>query len=103
LPENQVSRSATDWYADLGNRLEINPFGAIKSCPTMPGGSDQVQVVIDGLQPSEMRRSGECALESDFTAYAWEGLQPLIGTARMMERAGMSIWELGDGDSMRIV
>jgi hypothetical protein len=77
--------------------LEINSKSAIKTCPTMPGGSDQVQVVIDGLQPSEMRRSGECAFEPAYTGYAWEGLQPLVGTARMMERAGMSIWELGDG------
>ena len=96
LPENKVSRTATDWYSDQGNRLQINPMGASKTCSTMPGGNDQVQVVIDGLQPSEMRRSGECALEPAYTGYGWEGLQPLVGTARMMERAGMSIWELGD-------
>ena len=56
---------------------------------------------LDGIIPDDMDRGAPFACHIDekhfhFTKYVWEGLQGLIVAARILDRAGLSIWEVGD-------
>ncbi len=73
------------WHADPADPLWINPKGAMRD-----------SLNVDGLLPDDMRRGGSLKSTPTFTKYAWEGLQGLIMAARILERAKLSIWAVGD-------
>src|SRR6185436_14481892 len=73
------------WHVDESNPRIYNPAGAIKS-----------GVNIDGVIPDDMRRGGGFANPPNFTGYAWDGQQGPIMGGRVLDRIGMSIWEIGD-------
>ena len=53
-------------------------------------------VNVDGIVPDDMRRGGNCQGNPVSTGYPWEGLQGLLVGARILERAGMPIWNTSD-------
>lgn len=73
------------WHADPSNPRLINPAGAkIAGFP------------VDGFIPDDMRRGDSFRVPPTHTGYAWEGLQGQIVAARILERCGMPIWDVGD-------
>lgn len=81
----QLEYGSLSWQFDEGNPRIINPKGAVKDC----GG----KVNIDGILPDDMRRGGGCSVDPSYTGYPWEAMQGITMAARILERAGMSIWE----------
>lgn len=77
--------SDLSWHVDPNNPRLINPKGAIKS-----------GMNIDGLIPDDMRRGASLREPPAHTDYPWEFLQGQIMAARILERAGLSIWAVGD-------
>ena len=73
------------WHADPENLRLFNPKGAVKK------GTN-----IDGVMPDDMRRGGPFRNPPDHTNYAWGFMQGQIMAARILERAGMPIWLVGD-------
>jgi hypothetical protein len=73
------------WHPDPNNLRWINPKGAVK------GGRD-----IDGFIPDDMRRGGSFQWPPKYTNYQWEGQQGWVMGARILERVGAPIWEVGD-------
>ena len=78
--------SDLSWHLDLSKPLMINPKGATKQ-----------GVNIDGIIPDDMRRGGSFTTGTPAeTGYCWEHLQGVLFGARVLERAGMPIWQAGD-------
>ncbi len=77
--------SDMSWHLDPGDPRTINPPGAVKN-----------GLVIDGFAPDDMRRGGPFQDPPVYTGYAWECLQGLVQAARILERAGMPIWDAAD-------
>jgi len=77
--------SDKSWHADVNNLRIYNPAGAIKS-----------GVNIDGVMPDDMRRGGSFSTTPHFTGYAWEAQQGPVMAARVLDRLGLSIYEVGD-------
>ena len=50
-----------------------------------------------------MRRGGVISNPPIFTGYPWESLQGLITAARILERAGLPIWNIADNAIYRAV
>jgi hypothetical protein len=73
------------WQFDPHDLRLINPRGATKQ------GMD-----IDGVIPDDQRRGGTFANPPGATIYPWEFMQGQIMAARILERAGNSIWQVGD-------
>ena len=66
-----------------------------------PHGAGKCGIDLDGIIPDDMDRGAAFSCDRDekdftYTGYAWEGLQGLIVAARILERAGMPIWDAGD-------
>ncbi len=78
-------RSDFSWHLDENNLRWINPKDAVKA-----------GINIDGIIPDDMRRGGSLQEPPIHTNYAWGGLQGLVMAARILGRAGMSIWEVAD-------
>lgn len=76
--------SDLSWHVDENNPLLINPVGATKN-----------GLNIDGAIPDDMRRGGSFADPPGSTGYPWEHLQGTLTAARILDRAGMSIWNVG--------
>jgi hypothetical protein len=85
----QTVYGSLSWQCNEGDPRIINPAGCTKVC----GG---VRVNVDGIIPDDMRRGGSCSATPGFTGYPWEGLQGYVMGARVLQRAGMSIWSTGD-------
>lgn len=73
------------WHVDPSDLRLINPKGAIKN-----------GLNIDGVMPDDMRRGGPFQNPPGHTNYAWGFMQGQIMAARILERAGMPIWAVGD-------
>jgi len=73
------------WHFDENNLRLINPKGASK-----------IGFNIDGIIPDDMRRGGFFQTPPIQTAYPWEYMQGLVMAARILERAGLPIWSVGD-------
>jgi hypothetical protein len=63
----------------------INPLGANKE-----------GMNIEGVIPDDLRRGASLREPPAHTGYPWEFLQGVIMAARILERAGMPVWEVGD-------
>jgi hypothetical protein len=72
---------------NTNNLRLINPKGALKQ-----------GLNIDGVIPDDMRRNGSFSNPppKPSTSYHWETLQGIIMGARILERAGMPIWDVAD-------
>lgn len=70
-----------DWQADPENPVGINPPGA-----TRDGHS------IDGVLPDEQRRAGGFTWPPPKENYCYEGLQGLVLSLVLLERAGLDAW-----------
>ncbi len=79
------------WHADETNPRIINPKGATKE-----------GVNIDGIVPDDMRRGSSFRDPPKRTQYPWEFLQGQVTAARILERAGMPIWNSGDSAIYRV-
>jgi hypothetical protein len=77
------------WHADPDDPRLINPAGA-----TLRDGDREV--TVDGIIPDDMRRGGSFAADPGYTNYPWGWLAGVVMGARVLERAGMPIWEAGD-------
>ncbi len=84
--------SNLSWHVDQNNLRWINPVGAVKE-----------GISIDGTQSDDMRRGGSFCVPPLFTSYPWEALQGLVTAARILDRAGLSIWSIGDSAIYRAV
>lgn len=73
------------WHVDEDNLRLFNPKGAIKK-----------NMNIDGVIPDDMRRGGALQNPPGYTNYAWGFMQGQIMAARILERAGLPIWTVGD-------
>lgn len=73
------------WHADPTDLRLINPAGArIDGFP------------VGGFVPDDMRRGASFRVPPAYTGYVWEVMQGHIMAARILERFGMPIWEVGD-------
>jgi len=79
-PERDLS-----WHADESNPRLINPRDSVKR-----------GINIDGILPDDMRRGGPLRDPPGFTGYPWEAMQGFVTAARVLDRAGMPIWTVGD-------
>lgn len=84
--------SDVSWHPDINDLRLINPLGSSKN------GFD-----IDGIIPDDMRRGGAFSTTPASTGYPWEFLQGQVVAARIMERMGMPIWDVGDDAIARAV
>ena len=73
------------WHADPRNPRLINPVGSLKN-----------GISLDGLLPDDMRRGGPLQNPPLYTNYVWEAQQGLVMAARILDRFGWSIWDVGD-------
>jgi hypothetical protein len=73
------------WHLDVENVRLFNPKGAMKK-----------GMIVDGIIPDDMRRGGSFKEPPGSTGYAWGFMNGQIMAARILERAGMSIWAVGD-------
>lgn len=73
------------WHCNEKTPTLINPAGCVKTC----GGQ---LVNVDGIAPDDMRRGDVCSSDPVFTGYAWGTLEGIVMGARILERAGMPIW-----------
>ena len=73
------------WQADPADPRIINPAGASKN-----------GMNLDGVQPDDMRRGASFRQPPVFTNYVWEALQGHILGARVLERLGLPVWDVGD-------
>jgi hypothetical protein len=82
--------SDVSWHADPANLRFINPKDAMKD-----------GLNIDGFYPDDMRRGGSFRNPPAHTNYQWEVQQGLVMAARILERADLSIWDVGDKALLR--
>lgn len=61
-----------------------------------PAGAQIAGFSVDGFVPDDMRRGGSFRVPPAFTGYVWEVMQGHLMAARILERFGMPIWEVGD-------
>ncbi len=90
---NSLYRYGDDvsWHPHSNRLRFINPLGAMKA-----------GMSLDGVVPDDMRRGGSFQNPPLHTSYPWEFLQGQIMGARILERAGMPIWESGDRAIYRV-
>lgn len=60
-------------------------------------------VDVSGIIPDDMRRGGSFRVPPGPTEYPWEHLQGLVTAARILDRAGLSIWSESDRAILRAV
>ncbi len=84
--------SDLSWHVDENDLRWINPASAVKD-----------GISIDGIQSDDMRRGGSFRVPPLLTNYPWEALQGLVTAARILDRAGLSIWGIGDSAIFRAV
>jgi hypothetical protein len=79
--------SDKSWHPDLNDLRLINPRGAVKQ-----------GLNIDGIIPDDMRRNGSFSNPppKPKSSYHWGALQGQVMAARIFERIGMPIWDVGD-------
>ena len=75
--------SDVSWHVNKKQLRLINPAGSYKN-----------GMNIDGIIPDDMRRGGSFHNPPEYTSYPWEHLQGLVAAARILDRMGMSIWEV---------
>jgi hypothetical protein len=80
------------WHIDASRPRLINPPGS------SIGGAG-----VSGIIPDDMRRGGSFKSPPGYTQYPWEHLQGTVTAARILERAGMPIWDEGDQAIYRAV
>lgn len=73
------------WHLDERDLRLINPRAAKKD-----------GMNIDGVITDDLRRGGSRQDPPVYTGYAWEFMQGQVMAARILERAGMPIWAVGD-------
>ncbi len=86
-PENDLS-----WHFNESDPRQINPQGSVKQ-----------GINIDGILPDDLRRGGSLSANPGYTGYPWEAMQGLVTAARVLDRAGMSIWAVGNNAIYRAV
>jgi hypothetical protein len=91
-PSDLAYGSDLSWHYDLNDLRMINPLGSNKD-----------GLNIDGIIPDDMRRGGFFSTTPASTGYPWEFLQGQIVAARILERMGMPIWNVGDNAIARAV
>lgn len=74
------------WQCDTSKPRLINPDACVKTC-------EGKLVDVGGILPDDMRRGGDCKQAAVATGYPWEALQGVVMGARVLERAGMPIWQ----------
>jgi len=77
--------SDISWHVDENNLRQINPQGSVKQ-----------GMNIDGVLPDDLRRGSSFKEPPTMTGYCWEALQGIVMAARVLDRAGMSIWNVDD-------
>lgn len=85
----EASFGSLSWQCSSSDTRWINKKGCSITC-------NGTTVNVDGIIPDDMRRGGSCQSSPLFTGYPWEGLQGFVMAARILDRAGMSIWQEGD-------
>jgi hypothetical protein len=80
------------WHLDPKNPRLINPKGALIQ------GID-----IDGIIPDDMRRGASLQEPPAHTEYPWGFIQGQIMAARILDRAGLPIWAIGENALYRAV
>lgn len=85
----EASFGSLSWQCSSSDPRWINKKGCSITC-------NGTSVNVDGIIPDDMRRGGSCQSSPLFTGYPWEGLQGFVMAARILDRAGMSIWQEGD-------
>lgn len=80
------------WHVDPANPRFINPQGSVKQ-----------GLNIDGVIPDDMRRNGSFSNPPPAvsTDYHWEVQQGVIMAARILDRAGMSIYQVDNQAILR--
>lgn len=73
------------WHADPADLRLINP------AKTHRDGFS-----VGGFIPDDMRRGGQFQVPPVITGYVWEVMQGQVMAARILERYGKPIWEVGD-------
>jgi len=73
------------WHFNKNDMHWINPKDSKKS-----------GLNIDGIIPDDMRRGGSFQDPPIYTNYVWGGQQGFIMAARILDRAGLPIWHIGD-------
>lgn len=74
------------WQCDTSKPRLINPDACVKTC-------EGKLVDVGGILPDDMRRGGDCKQAAVATGYPWEAMQGVVMGARVLERAGMPIWQ----------
>jgi hypothetical protein len=82
-PELLTYGDDLSWHVDENNPRRINPQGSVKQ-----------GMNIDGIIPDDMRRGGSFSDPPGYTGYPWEYLQGELMAARILDRAGLSIWNV---------
>jgi len=82
-PKEVKYGSDLSWHMDQNFPRLINPSGSIKE-----------GINIDGIIPDDMRRGGSFSSHPTDSGYPWELMQGLVVAARILDRMGMSIWEV---------
>ena len=83
--ETEYDEDDMSWHYDKDDPRIINPIGAVKN-----------GMNIDGVIPDDLRRGGSFREPPRDTGYPWEHMQGIIMAARILERAGLPIWDAGD-------
>lgn len=83
-----ASFGSMSWQCSTSDPRWINKKGCVITCGS--------QVNVDGIIPDDMRRGGSCQANPLQTGYPWEGLQGFVMAARILDRAGLSIWQESD-------
>ena len=82
-PKETKYGSDLSWHVVQKQLRLINPINSYKN-----------GMNIDGIIPDDMRRGGAFSNPPGYTWYPWEHLQGLVAAARILDRMGMSIWEV---------
>lgn len=87
MPSSAIFGSLS-WQCNSSDPRWINKKGCVITCGS--------SVNVDGIIPDDMRRGGSCQPNPLHTGYPWEGLQGFTMAARILDRAGLGIWQEGD-------
>jgi len=85
---SSASFGSMSWQCSTSDPRWINKKGCVITCGS--------QANVDGIIPDDMRRGGSCQPNPLHTGYPWEGLQGFVMAARILDRAGLGIWQESD-------
>jgi hypothetical protein len=88
------------WAHDDRAPCAVNPAGATKPVPSGQPGAGRIER-LDGALIADMRRGGRFQQQPIYTQYPWVGLEGLVPTAVILERAGYPAFEIADRAVLR--